>query len=286
MKNVIIRINDISDIDTSKISVYDLNNRYVDTHGTMFGLRYNKGAHKIEVIKIVRTHEKNAASYQQKIIQKKRDQNDLSASGEELHFSSEGIVSDDEGNIYNPEGFVEKTMEMAKTHRERLKGIMMNIRNSNVITKENKTESNQLEDIFRNIDIDGMQGIENLMNYQKELINYPRSLTYYQAKMDDRGREIIDTLASGNKKVMRFIYLAEMLDNITRLYKNIDRIVKTLKAFFDEKNLDDAKWISTHERQSFKDGMVSISTTIKEIETLLDDLKDLDEYTYNMEHYK
>ena len=42
MKNVIIRINDISDIDTSKISVYDLNNRYVDTHGTMYGLRYNK----------------------------------------------------------------------------------------------------------------------------------------------------------------------------------------------------------------------------------------------------
>ena len=184
-----------------------------------------------------------------------------------------------------PEGFIEKTMELTQTHRERLKGIMMNIHNSNVITKENKTESNQLEDIFRNIDIDGMQGIDNLINYQRELINYPRSLTYYQSKMDDRGRTIIDKLASDNQKVIRFIYLAEMLDNITRLYRNIDKMIKAIKAFFDEKSLDDAKWVSTHERQSFKDGMVSITTTINEIETMLDDLKQLEEYTYNMEHY-
>jgi len=78
MKNVIIRINDISDIDTSKVSVYDLNNRYLDSHGTMYGLKYNKSLRKIEVIKIVRTHEKNAASYQQQIMQKKRIPGELS----------------------------------------------------------------------------------------------------------------------------------------------------------------------------------------------------------------
>src|SRR4030042_634774 len=154
MKNVIIRINDISEIDTSKISVYDLNNRYVDAHGIMYGLKYSKTSRKIEIIKIV--------------------------------------------------------------------------------TKDNKTESNQLEDIFRNLEIDGMQGVDNLTNYQKELINYPRSLTYYQAKMDDRGRDIIDTLASSNRKVMRFIYLAEMLDNIRRLYKSIDKMIGRLNAFLDK----------------------------------------------------
>lgn len=72
MKNVIIRINDISDIDTAKISVYDLNNRYVDMHGNMYGLKYNKALKRMEVIKIVRTHEKNAGTFQQKIIIKKK----------------------------------------------------------------------------------------------------------------------------------------------------------------------------------------------------------------------
>jgi hypothetical protein len=284
MKNVIIRINDISEIDTSKISVYDLNNRYVDAHGTMYGLKYGKSSRKIEVIKIVRTHEKNAASFQQKIIQKKRGMNET-AHGDDVSFSDDGDHDESAETFYNPEAFIEKTMELAHTHRERIKGIIMNIRNSNIVTKDNKTESNQLEDIFRNLEIDGMQGVDNLINYQKELINYPRSLTYYQAKMDDRGREIIDTLASSNRKVIRFIYLAEMLDNIRRLYKSIDKMINKLKAFLDEKNMEEVKWVSPHEKQSFKDGFVSITTTIQEIQDLQDDLNKLEEYTYILDHY-
>lgn len=285
MKNVIIRINDISDIDTSKISVYDLNNRYIDSHGVMYGLKYNKGLRKIDVIKIVRTHEKNAASFQQKIIQKKRGAGELSGNGDEAMLGHYDETDEGSEEFYNPESFIEKTMELTRTHRERLKGIMMNIRNSNIIPKENKGDNSQLEDIFRNIDIDGLQAIDNLTNYQKELINYPRSLTYYQAKMDDKGREIIETLASSNRKVMRFIYLVEMLDNLRLLYKSIDKMMKNLKSFLDEKNPDDVRWINAHEKQSFKDGMVSISTTIQEIEDLLDNLKKLEEYAYNMDHY-
>jgi hypothetical protein len=284
MKNVIIRINDISDIDTAKVSVYDLNNRYLDAHGTMYGLKYNKSQRKIEVIKIVRTHEKNAASFQQKIIQKKRAPDEPGAGQEEAGElgPADEIVEDE---IFNPDVFVEEALELTRTHRERIKGIIMNIRNSNFIPKDNKTESNQIEDLFRNLEIDGIQGVDNLLNYQKELASYPRSLTYYQAKMDDRGREIIDRLAASGRKVMRFIYLAEMLENIRALYKNIDKMIRKLIAFLDERNLDDAKWISAHERQSFKDGMVSINTTVQEIEKLQDDLNQLEEYTYTIEHF-
>ncbi len=284
MKNVIIRINDISDIDTSKVSVYDLNNRYLDSHGTMYGLKYSKSQRKIEVIKIVRTHEKNAASYQQQIMQNKRIPGELSqAIAEERSFETPAAGIEDEA--FNPDVFIERAMELTRTHRERIKGIIMNIRNSNIIPKDNKTESNQMEDMFRNLEIDGIQGIDNLLNYQKELASYPRSLTYYQAKMDDRGREIIETLAAGNRKVMRFIILAEMLENIRALYKNIEKMIRMLMTFLEEKNLDDIKWINAHERQSYKDGMVSISTTVQEIEKLQDDMKLFEEYTYAIEHF-
>jgi len=280
MKNIIIRINDISDIDTSKISVYDLNNRYVDSQGNMYGLRYNKALRKMEIIKIIRTHEKNAGSYQQKILMKK------------LSMSDDGIVAGENESqrdapqpYFNPDAFIEKTMELIRTHRERIKGIIMNIKNSNIIPIENKTESNQLEDIFRNLDIDVIQGVDNLLNYQKELISYPRSVSYYQAKMDDRGREIIETLASSNKKVIRFIYLTEMLENIRILYKNFEKFLKLLKAFLDETNTEDMKWITSYERQSFKDGMISINTTIQEITDLEDELMRLEQYAYNLDHY-
>jgi hypothetical protein len=285
MKNVIIRINDISDIDTAKISVYDLNNRYVDMHGNMYGLKFNKALKRMEVIKIVRTHEKNAGSFQQKIIIKKRGMGETAANN---HAQQAGITPDrsEAAEIFfNPDVFIEKSMESARVHKDRVKGIIMNIRNSNIIPKENKMESNQLEDIFRNLDIDVIQGVENLTNYQKEMINYPRSITYYQAKYDERGREIIESLSSSNKKVIRFIYLSEMLENIRTLYRNMDRIIKILKVFLEAVNIEEIRWINPYERQSFKDGMVSINTTLQEISSLQDDLKQLEDYTYNLDHY-
>ena len=226
MKYLIIRINDVSDIDTSRVSVYDLNNRYVDSFGNMYGLKYNKALRKIEVIKIVRTHEKNAAGFRQRISQKKRALGEASPGDDSYGIDEAPGEAPGEEDAFVPETFIESAMEQVRTHRDRLKGIIMNIRNSNIVTKEHKTESNQLDDIFRNIEIDGMQGADNLINYQKELINYPRSLTYYQAKMDERGRSIIETLAGSDRKVMRFIYLAEMLEHIRILYGTIVMLVR------------------------------------------------------------
>jgi hypothetical protein len=285
MKNIIIRITDISDIDTSKISVYDLNNRYVDSQGNMYGLRYNRSLRKMEIIKIIRTHEKNAGSFQQKILMKKRSANDSALSDEVTVTGGDTSQRDAPPLYFNPDAFVEKTMELIRTHRERIKGIIMNIRNSNIVPIDNKTESNQLEDIFRNLDIDVIQGVDNLLNYQKELLSYPRSVSYYQAKMDDRGREIIETLASSNKKVIRFIYLSEMLENIRILYKNFEKFLTMLKAFLDELNIEDMKWVTSHEKQSFKDGMISINTTIQEITDLEDELMRLEQYAYDLDHY-
>ena len=103
--------------------------------------------------------------------------------------------------------------------------------------------------------------------------------------MDDRGRDIIDKLNAAGRKVMRFIYLAEMLDNIRALYKNIEKMIRKVMTFLEEKNPEEMKWVSTHERQSFKDGMVSISTTVQEIDQLHDDLNQLEEYTYTIDHF-
>lgn len=285
MKNIIIRINDISDIDTSKISVYDLNNRYVDSRGNMYGLKYNKTLRKMEIIKIVRTHEKNAGSYQHQIIMKKRGMGETMLYGNNMPANRASDQGESPESFFNPDAFIETAMELAHTHKDRVKGIIMNIRNSNIIPKENKMENNQLEDVFRNLDIDAIQGVENLVNYQKELVNYPRSITFYQAKSDDRGRHIIETLSSSNKKVNRFIYLSEMLENIRILYKNMDKIIKNLKTFLDAINSEDVKWITPYEKQSFKDGMVSINTTIQEISNLIDDLKQLEDYTFNLDHF-
>ena len=37
---------------------------------------------------------------------------------------------------------------------------------------------------------------------------------------------------------MHFIYLAEMLENIRILYKNIEKMIRKLMTFLEEKNLE------------------------------------------------
>ncbi|HXK65620.1 MAG TPA: hypothetical protein PK348_05090, partial [Spirochaetota bacterium] len=63
MKTRFIRIDDISQIDTSKISTFDLANRYIDKYGNMYGLRYNRAQKKVEIVKIMRTPKKHASYY-------------------------------------------------------------------------------------------------------------------------------------------------------------------------------------------------------------------------------
>jgi hypothetical protein len=69
MKTQFIHIQNIEDVDTSKISVYDLNKRYIDSTGNMYGLRYNRALRKVEVIRILRTTQDRAELIKNRMIE-------------------------------------------------------------------------------------------------------------------------------------------------------------------------------------------------------------------------
>ena len=280
MKHKIIRINTLSDINPGTASVYDLNNRYVDPRGNMYGLKYNWALKKVEVIKLVRAHLKDAPLYHQKMMRDKMDRSkaaivDHLDAGEEFLDSSLEEFNEDN---FNPESFIAEALSMSLTHKERLRGIMMNLNNSNVYPKENKPEKQQIEDIFRNIEIEGIQRIDKLENYQKELTSYPRSISYYQAKMDKEGRDIIEFLGGNKERTMRFIYLYEMYRFLTEIYSILQNFMIQLLDFISLKHIEDMKSISSFEKQSFLDAEVSLNNTIDEIDKLRNDLKGLGEY--------
>ena len=250
----------------------------------MYTLRYNKTTKKIDVVQIMRTHIKDASYFHKKIIQKKIS--DSHAPAEEITEIQFSDQSDDKAvHSFDPDLFINKAIELMLTHRDRLKGIMMNIKNSNAVSREDKTTSSELEDIFRNIDIDGIQNFEKAENYQKELINYPRSITYYQAKIDKKGRDIIESLAGHNERIMKFIYIFEMFQTIKTLYRNLKKIINNLNDFIKEIDSDQIKNLNQGEKQSFKDADVSISNTIDEIEDILDDLRRFEDYVYNPSNF-
>jgi len=274
MKNRIIKIETTADIDTTRASVYDLHNRYIDKNGNMYGLRYNRLDRKVEIVKIMRSSAMEAHVFEQKVVQQRiNNENQY----DDEYVDEEELVEDHE-EYFDPAGLIRKTLHLMEAHRDRLGGIMMNIKNSNVFPKENKTDSIELENVFRNLEIDGIQQFEKVENYEKELTNYPRSLTYYQAKIDNEGRQLIEFIGGDDERTMRFVHYYEMYNAICALYRNLRTILTQLIEFTSTKDVENMKSLSNFEKQAFEDANVSLDNTMREIEEVLQSMKPLAEF--------
>ncbi len=286
MKKRIIRISDVSQIDTSKVSVYDLNNRYIDPLGNIFGLRYNKDGRKVEIIKLERFHSGESRIYQQISSRHKEGK----AAGELADTAKQSAKTEEKEAVpdtyIEPEIFIDDVINNAETHKERIAGIIKNIYDSDIFPRENKHESAEFDDIVRGLEIDGIQQLEKLETYYRELTNYPRSITYYQAKIDNEGKRLFEKLEGNKERTMHFIFLYEMSTNIKRLYSNLQKHINHLNNFTVNKNPDDRQNMTKHQKQSFIDARISIINTIQDIEEILQENNLLYSYACNIENYK
>lgn len=310
MKTRFIRIESITQIDLSKVSVYDLRNRYIDAKGNMYGLKYNRIKKKIEIIKIIRTLARGSGYYSQQVM--KRKENGTRADSDEAmddeHDSDSASLAQDavsvedeaddagvpgvepgadaavsrsgEDDEWNPDYFISKAISLMESHKSRLSGIIMNVKNSNIVPANDKMGSTYLIDVFRNIDLDGVQKIDSLLNSHKELVSYPRSIVYYVAKLDTRSKNIVDALDTDSRK-MRFIYLSEMYFSIRNLYRSLKIILNDLKDFLSEYEEKHAGKIAYNEEKILQDAKTSISNTISEINMQLSGCKKLESFIYN-----
>lgn len=284
MKKRIVRIADVSEIDTSKISVYDLNNRYVDPMGNIFGLKYNRDLHKIEIIKLERIHTSEMLQYQKKIMMLRDIEQNTYGQGDlkHTHISE----TDTEELFFEPDVFIESVISESDVHMERLNAIIMNIDLSDVFTRENKMESAAIDDLARQIEIDCVQQLEKLEGYYRELVNYPRTITYYQAKIDNEGKNLMDRLGGLKKeKIMKFIFYYEMSSSIKRVYSNIKKHINSLNELIEDKNPEEVQGISKHQKQAFIDAKTSITNTLSEVEEILQKNKKLYEFAVNKNNY-
>jgi len=284
MKKRIIRINDVSQINTSKVSVYDLNNRYIDPLGNIYGLRYNKNNRKVDIIKLERFHSGESHVYQQ-IATHHRDGRSSSDSGSDQYKGQDDARNNDE-ILFEPEVFVEEVVNNAETHRERLAGIIKNIYDSDLFQKENKQESTEFDDIVRNLEIDGIQQLDKLETYYRELTNYPRSITYYQSKIDNTGLQVFEKLAGNKERTMRFIFMYEMSTTIKRIYTNLNKHILHLDEFTSNKNVEERANMTKHQKQSFIDARTSIGNTIQDIEDILRQNSILYTFACNLANYQ
>jgi hypothetical protein len=153
-----------------------------------------------------------------------------------------------------------------------------------MISDKDKTNITQLNDLFRNLEIDGIARIEKALSSYKEIKNYPRSITYYAAKLDSRNRRIFDELDTDAKK-MTFVYGAEMYYSIKSLYRTLFKILNDLSHFINRISPGGPRDITSAERQYFFDAKTSVENTIDETSKLLEDVQKLDEFLSDKKNF-
>ncbi|MCX8123742.1 MAG: hypothetical protein N3F66_06215 [Spirochaetes bacterium] len=259
MKTRFIRIDDVSQIDTSKISTLDLANRYIDKYGNMYGLRYNKAQRKIEIVKIMRTPRKHASYFSQKLqrkAEKVENHNHDDYLGEVLEF--------------DPEMCINHIVEIVKTHKDRLNGIIMSIANSNIISDTDKMSWNTMNDYFRNLDMDGIQALEKINELYTEFNNYPRSIIYYQSKLDTKHRKILDEIPSETAK-LRYVKYYELWYQVRNAYKTIIKILSDIRFLLEQQHIEEKRNMTPFQKQTYSDALISIDNTIAEANKILSD---------------
>jgi hypothetical protein len=284
MKKKIIKINDISQIDTSKVSVYDFNNRYIDQYGNIYGLKHNKINKKVEIIKLQRYGARESLIYQQMANRNKFVDMQSDNLEQDNMEAEENLIGQD--SYYDPERFIEKVIGYAETHKARVLGIIKNIDDSNIFVKENKQELNEFNDIVRGLEIDGVQQLDRLETYHRELTNYPRTITYYQAKMDNVQKKIFEQIAANKEKAMRFIYFYEMSANIKNVYVNLKKYTEQLNGLTTNKSFDEKLSVTKYQKQSYLDARTSIENTLGDIDKILKENIELYDFATNVENFK
>jgi len=308
-----IHINDISEINTAKISIYDLNKRFIDSKGNMYGLKYNREFKKVEIIRVFRTTTDRVDNIKKKIVDNKKadylekkkniartsdfeenstttennyNQNDNSPADKVYQDGDEFFSEDYEEPTkdFFPDVFLERMFKELKLHSDRIKGIISNIHISNLITHQDKDFYIRLEEIIRNLEIDGYKKTEKIIDIHRELKDYPRSLNYYIGKIDTKGKEIVSKIMSEEKK-FKFVLYYEMNVSITDFYKSLRKILHDTEELIDKVMIVKQSSVNKMQKLKVVDAKTSISNTIAEIDGILNELKKFRDYIYNANNF-
>jgi hypothetical protein len=182
---------------------------------------------------------------------------------------------------FNPDEMLYKTFTSMNLHIERLRGIVMNIKNSKLVEKIPKSDSIALDNIFKNIEIDGIQQIAKVETYQKELMAYPKHVAYYQTRMDSISKAILSKLEMSSQKAMKYVMFYEMHTTIKMLYTKLGSLLQNITDFIDKNIESFQSAFNPTQKRSFDDAVISINTTKSEINDIEKSLLKLQAFLHN-----
>jgi len=302
-------INTIDEIDVDKITLRDINKRYIDRNGMRYATRFNLETRKIEIVRIVKGMQE-AELVRREIQRKKQEQENAAVREKELHrakpvahpeFVGEpGDLNDgsldyqggdvpeyeittsvasgaprkeaenfSEGGQFYEGRFMEECSQDFDKVKERLTGIKNFIKNSRYFETN---RSAQLEEILRDLDIECLQRCDSAVNYYKELISYPRQVSYYMSRMTPEQKKKTDMAANEEEK-MTMVRRWEIQSTFSETYQVIIKITNKLNDILQAVGEENLNNLPSLQKQSFKDALAAVAFLIQNCEERLDKIE-------------
>lgn len=304
MSTRFVYINDISEVDPSNATIYDLNKRYIDATGNMYGLKYNQSSKKVEIIKLLRTSSQHAEKVRKRMIEQRRTEatinnrkekepeperktedhphiNHNKATEETVENEDTSINSE---NMIIPDQFIADKLKTIETHQHRLEGFIHNIGSSNIVSRDDRDLTNRLDELLRNLEIDAIQKMDKATAYYRELTEYPRGIGFYTGRFDENAKNLIEEMYSDEKK-MNYIVYYEMNETLVDLYRKTLLMLKDLLNFMEKLPQDHISKLNSADKQHYADSLTTLKNTVSEIRNINHELNNFTEFLHNKDNF-
>ena len=250
-------IDSVDDLDPAKISLQDINKKYIDRNGMRYATRFNLKTRKVEIVRIVKgrqeaemirrqvvQHRTEATRTREEAISYSNDGADLAGGTDVPEFGDPALSSQesfamggrgphpdlDASAVFVERQFIEDCASDFEKVKERLQGIMNFIKNSRHFEAH---RSEPLSEAFRKVDVDGIQRSENAINYYKELMAYPRPVSYYISRMPAEQKAKLDSVEGDDEKmvfVRRWETQTSFRDTYAKILETTEQLLSVLNG--------------------------------------------------------
>jgi hypothetical protein len=238
MRHQYIRIDSVTEIDTSRIGVGNIENRYIDSQGRRFATRFNMRSRKIEVVPIALGREE--AVFAKRLAGQKTENATAEGSGspqQRVHpnpmkippwITDTGIEPDaHESELHAFLVLAEREMQR---NGERYRGLIQSLKMSSVL--EDMKDNNQHDAILEltnTYERDIQSHASRVQSMVVEFLRFPKPLASYLGQIDRNCKKYVEKLELDKQKRYCQAYL--LAGEMFAVFKGCQELIAMIEKF-------------------------------------------------------
>lgn len=260
-----IPIDSIDEIDPRRISIRDLNKKYIDREGNRYATRFNIKTREVEIVRLARTIEE-ARRLQLKIKNEKSGMpgNPAVGAGSPKASPDSGDTRDSGDYYHTPEqisahaildkDLLDECVQEVTKIRERQQAVLNALRKHQIFERD---QYDGFSELARKIDTESWQIGEEAINYYKELYSYPRPVTHYLNRLGSDDRRWVESLGDEESR-LDLVRKLEMYNSFHKAFQSIYAVTTDLKGMLEEMPDDAQSKLNANQTMALRDALPSL----------------------------